>query len=188
MHRDNGNLGCLVIWLIVVAVALAVLAVAGAAENQRGGAVAAQRAHNPQVPGSTPGPAKSPETPGRRRAARSVVRNPLNDPAPAPAGFVTRRMRVTAYCPCRRCCGRWADGRTACGKPVTANGGRFVAADRAIPFGRAVSVPGYAGGRPVPVLDRGGAIRGDRLDVFFPTHDQALTWGVQYLEVRIWSR
>jgi 3D (Asp-Asp-Asp) domain-containing protein len=97
----------------------------------------------------------------------------------------TRHMKVTAYCPCSICCGRWADGMTASGKPITANGGRFVAADRALPFGTLVVVPGYADGKPVPVLDRGGAICGDRLDVFFPSHGEALDWGVRWLDVQI---
>lgn len=68
---------------------------------------------------------------------------------------------------------------------MTANGGRFVAADRSLPFGTLVRVPGYADGEPVPVLDRGGAIRNDRLDVFFPSHDEALEWGVRWLDVQI---
>jgi 3D (Asp-Asp-Asp) domain-containing protein len=94
-------------------------------------------------------------------------------------------MRVTAYCPCRKCCGRFADGRTASGHTVAVNGGRFVAAPPELPFGRLVRVPGYHGGRPVPVLDRGGAIKGDRLDVFFPSHRTARQWGVRWLPVTI---
>lgn len=104
--------------------------------------------------------------------------------APLPDGktVVTRSMRVTAYCPCRQCCGKYADGVTASGKPVTYNGGRFVAAPKSLPFGTVVNVPEY--GR-VEVIDRGGAIKGDRLDVFFPTHQEALNWGVKNLEVQI---
>ena len=93
-------------------------------------------------------------------------------------------MRVTAYCPCPQCCGRWSDGFTASGLPVTANGGRFVAADpKVLPVGSQVRVPGYNDGKPVPVLDTGSAIVGDRLDVFFPTHDEAVAWGVRWLDV-----
>jgi len=95
-----------------------------------------------------------------------------------------RRVRlfvVTAYCPCKICCGPRARGITASGKPVTANGGLFVAADKSVPFGTQISIPGYNGGKPVPVLDRGGAIRGNRLDVYVPTHRTALIWGRQQL-------
>jgi len=98
---------------------------------------------------------------------------------------VAGRYTVTAYCPCRKCCGPCADGRTASGHPVSHNGGRFAAAPRAIPFGTMVSIPGYNGGLPVPVLDRGGAIKGRRLDVFFPTHEAALEFGIRRnVEVR----
>lgn len=97
----------------------------------------------------------------------------------------SKLFRVSAFCKCSKCCGRWADGMTAFGKPVTANGGQFVAADRSLSFGTLVVVPGYADSKPVPVLDRGGVIRGDRMDVFFPTHDEALEWGVRWLDVQI---
>lgn len=91
-------------------------------------------------------------------------------------------MKVTAYCPCDKCCGPYADGITASGLPVSANGGRFVAADKRYSFGTKLRVPGYG---TVSVLDRGGAIKGNRLDVFFPTHEQALRWGVQFLNVEV---
>ena len=94
-----------------------------------------------------------------------------------------RTMVVTAYCPCTACCGPSARGITASGRPVSANGGRFVAADRDLPFGTTLIIPGYNNGRPVEVLDRGGAIRGNRLDVFFPTHREARQWGVRRLRV-----
>ncbi len=88
--------------------------------------------------------------------------------------------RVTAYCPCELCCGAEADGITASGLSIDANGGRFAAADPAVPFGTVWMIPGYG---TVPVLDRGEAVRGNHLDVFFPTHAEAMTWGVQWLDV-----
>jgi 3D (Asp-Asp-Asp) domain-containing protein len=94
-----------------------------------------------------------------------------------------RRMVVTAYCPCTECCGPNARGITASGRPVSANGGRFVAADTDLPFGTLLLIPGYNDGRPTEVLDRGGAIKGNRLDVYFPTHEEAKRWGVRRLEV-----
>lgn len=95
-------------------------------------------------------------------------------------------MEVTAYCPCKICCGRRAHGMTASGKSVRYNGGRFVAADTdVLPFGTRVSIPGYHDGTPVPVIDTGGAINGHRLDVFFRTHAAAEEWGRQMLRVHV---
>jgi 3D (Asp-Asp-Asp) domain-containing protein len=100
----------------------------------------------------------------------------------------TIRMRVTAYCPCGRCCGRHADYRTASGYSVWVNRGKLVAADtRVLPFGSIISVPGYDDTHPVPVLDRGGKIKGNRLDVLFPTHKQAMAWGTKWLDVTVWE-
>lgn len=90
---------------------------------------------------------------------------------------------VTAYCPCEKCCGEFADGVTASGHIIEPND-CFVAADPNISFGTCLSIPGYAGGRMVSVEDRGGAIQGNRLDVFFPTHDEALAWGIREFEVK----
>ena len=92
-------------------------------------------------------------------------------------------MRVTAYCACEKCCGRWADGITASGHIIVRDD-CFVAAPRSLPFGTMLIVPGYNAGEPVPVRDRGGAITEGRIDVFFGTHQQALEWGVQLLRVR----
>ena len=98
------------------------------------------------------------------------------------------RMKVTAYSPDERSCGIFADGVTASGYSVWTNAGRLVAADTdLLPFGTILRVPGYDAGRAVPVLDRGAAIRGHRLDLLFPSHEAALEWGVQELEVEVWD-
>lgn len=100
----------------------------------------------------------------------------------------TMWMTVTAYSPDHRSCGKWADGITASNKSVWTNAMRLVAADkRILPFGSLVSVPGYADGEIVPVLDIGGAIKGARLDVLYPTHSIARQWGVQRLPVVVWE-
>jgi len=96
----------------------------------------------------------------------------------------TVRMRVTAYCPCPKCCGNYSDGKTACGHTICP-GDAFVAADKKCPFGTEMIIDGYQNGKPVKVLDRGGAIRGNKLDVFFHTHNEALKWGVKYLDVKV---
>jgi 3D (Asp-Asp-Asp) domain-containing protein len=113
---------------------------------------------------------------------------------------VTRLLEITAYCDCGDCCGwerTWygravhSDGPNR-GKPKevgrTASGTRAargtIAADTArYPFGTVMQVEGYGFGR---VEDRGGAIKGDRIDLFFPSHGEALQWGRRRLPVRIW--
>ncbi len=94
------------------------------------------------------------------------------------------RMRVTAYCTCPRCCGKFAQGRTANMHKVR-RGDVFVAADKRVPFGTEMIIPGYNQERPVEVKDRGGLIKGKRLDVFFNNHKVAQKWGARYLDVLV---
>ena len=97
-------------------------------------------------------------------------------------------MTVTAYSPDHRSCAPFADGITASGRSVWTNAGNLVAADtRILPFNSLITVPGYAAEEVVPVLDRGGAIKGARLDVLYPTHERALQWGVQRLPITVWE-
>lgn len=89
-------------------------------------------------------------------------------------------FKLTAYCPCPQCCGEWADGITYTMTEATA--GRTVAVDpKVIPLGSTV----YINGTPYVAEDIGGAIKGNRIDVFFPDHQTALQFGVQYAEVEI---
>lgn len=100
----------------------------------------------------------------------------------------TMHMLVTAYTPGERSCGKWADGVTASGYSVWTNGMKLVAADtRLLPFGTIVSIPGYDHGKPVPVLDRGGKIKGRHLDVLYSSRHRALDWGVKHLTVTVWK-
>lgn len=95
-------------------------------------------------------------------------------------------MEVTAYCACKKCCGPNAIGLTASGRSVSYNAGRFVAADTTVlPFGTKLAIPGYHGEQPVEVIDRGSAIKGNKLDVFYPSHEEALRWGRQTIRVTI---
>ena len=90
-------------------------------------------------------------------------------------------MEVTAYCACEKCCGKWSDGYTASGHKIQV-GDKFVAAPKHIPFGTMLNIPGYG---IVPVLDRGGAIKVGRLDVFFESHQEALNWGIKHLVIKL---
>lgn len=131
------------------------------------------------------------------RRASSTTDNPADNSEPDPKRDIGRlgtpeqssewqtvQMRVTAYCPCPKCCGQYSDGVTACGHKIQP-GDVFVAADKRYSFRTEMIIPRYNDGQPVKVLDRGGAIQGDRLDVFFASHQEALEWGVRYLDVKV---
>lgn len=55
---------------------------------------------------------------------------------------------------------------------------------RVIPYGTRMYVPGYGFG---VADDTGSAIIGDHIDIFFPTYDQAASWGVHYEEITIYG-
>ncbi|MCC6970417.1 MAG: 3D domain-containing protein [Phycisphaerales bacterium] len=97
-------------------------------------------------------------------------------------------MIVTGYSPDSRSCGESADGITATLHSVDTNAHKLVAADpRVLPYGSMLSIPGYDSDLVVPVLDCGSAIKGNRLDLLFPTHEQARQWGKKKLLVTIWA-
>lgn len=97
-------------------------------------------------------------------------------------------MTVTGYSPDARSCGGTDDNLTSTLHHVTTNGSKLVAADpRLLPYGSMLTVEGYDQGQIVPVLDCGGAIKGRRLDLLFPTHEQARQWGVKRILVTVWE-
>jgi 3D (Asp-Asp-Asp) domain-containing protein len=128
-------------------------------------------------------------TPPVTDTGRELMRDITPPAAPAIASpVVTRklRMQVTAYCACTKCCGPNARGITASGLPVSFNNGAFVAADTSVlAFRTHIQIPGYNSGQAVQVIDRGGAIKGNHIDVYFPTHEEALQWGRQWLTVSV---
>ena len=87
-------------------------------------------------------------------------------------------FRLTAYCPCMKCCGK-TDGITSTG--TTATEGRTIAVDPlVIPYGSTVTIY-YEDGtvHTYTAEDCGGAIKENRIDVFFSSHDAARAFGVQ---------
>lgn len=86
--------------------------------------------------------------------------------------------KVTAYCPCSKCCGK-STGRTASGTKATP--GRTVAASSKFAFGTKLNI----GGHVYTVEDRGGAVNGNKIDIFVSSHSEALAWGVRYLPVSV---
>lgn len=87
------------------------------------------------------------------------------------------QFRITHYCACEKCCGK-TDGITATG--TTATAGRTIAVDpTVIPYGSEVAIF-YDDGRIVYYIaeDCGGAIKGNKIDVFVDSHEEALELGV----------
>lgn len=113
---------------------------------------------------------------------------PVKEPELASIG----RFKLTAYCSCRKCCGKYADNR-----PVDENGetivygsigvrlkaGVSIAVDpRVIPYGTDVVINGHT----YIAQDTGGSIVGNRIDVYFDDHQEALNFGTQYAEVFVY--
>lgn len=93
---------------------------------------------------------------------------------------------LTAYCPGRCCCGKWASGYTATGTWATE--GRTIAVDpKVIPYGSRVLLIWPDGTQHSYIAeDCGGGVNGNHIDVFFDDHQAARVFGVQsamaYLE------
>lgn len=87
---------------------------------------------------------------------------------------------ATAYCPCTKCCGPYAKGVTSSGLP--AERGAIAVDPRVIPLGSRVYVDGY--GFAV-AADTGSAIKGNRVDVCFSSHEEALRWGRKQVKVYV---
>ena len=91
-------------------------------------------------------------------------------------------LKVTGYCPCEICCGKWANGLTYTGDKA---GRGCVAIDPnagILRMGQRVYIEGYGYG---VCNDIGGAIKGWEADVCFDTHQEALDWGVKLVKVYV---
>ena len=102
-------------------------------------------------------------------------------------------FKLTAYCSCEKCCGSYAKNR-----PVDKNGNKIVygssgevlkegisvAVDtKVIPFGTKVII----NDKEYIAQDTGGAIKGNKIDVYFEDHQRASDFGVKYEEVFLFS-
>ena len=96
---------------------------------------------------------------------------------------------LTAYCGCPECCGEYGENR-----PLDENGNAIVVGAAGIPLEAGVSIAAdpsvialgttvYIDGQPYTVHDTGGAIEGNRIDVYFADHAEALAFGVRYAEI-----
>ncbi|MGN0322729.1 MAG: hypothetical protein ACI4DZ_06420 [Oliverpabstia sp.] len=89
-------------------------------------------------------------------------------------GTYLGRFKLTAYCTCSICCGKWAGGGTASGAAPTP--GRTVAM-AGVPFGTKLSINGHI----YVVEDRGTAY--GHVDILMASHEAALQFGAKYADV-----
>lgn len=69
-----------------------------------------------------------------------------------------------------------------CSDGTKAEKGTIAADLSRYPYGTRMHVPGYGWGE---VHDKGSAIKGNHIDVFFPSEEEARAWGRKYLDVTI---
>jgi 3D (Asp-Asp-Asp) domain-containing protein len=107
---------------------------------------------------------------------------------PPPAGTRWVPVKTTGYCPCWRCCGAFANGRTAINRDVQQFPFGIAVEPKLLPYRIELDVPGY--GRAL-VDDTGGAMRQSaqqgtvHLDLRFETHQTALNWGVRRMWIAV---
>lgn len=90
-------------------------------------------------------------------------------------------FEVTGYCPCEKCCGK-TDGITKSG--VKAISSKTIAMDKKYPMGTEVIIEGFEN-IVFEKQDIGGAIKGNKIDIYFDTHQEALNFGRQTKKVWI---
>ena len=115
---------------------------------------------------------------------------------------VEKKLLITAYCKCKKCCGwerKWYGSSVYASGPnkgarkrigITASGTHAkkgtIAADLSLyPFNTIMFIPDYGYGR---VEDCGSGVKGEHIELFFGSHQQALQWGKQTKRVKIWFK
>lgn len=106
-------------------------------------------------------------------------------PQPEPQLEYICEFTITGYCPCEKCCGKWAGGNTASGTIPTA--GRTVGADWDIlPAGTGIYIEGIDSYRTVEdkpaqaIIDR---YDGKIIDVYCDSHSDAKKIGRQQVKI-----
>lgn len=129
-------------------------------------------------------PASTNQTaPAQKSTVSQPVEQPREEVQDSSAGEeAVKEMTVTATAYTAYCTG--CSGTTATGIDLRDNPNqRVIAVDpRVIPLGSKVWVEGY--GEAI-AGDTGGAIKGNKIDVFIPTQESAMAWGVKTVKIRI---
>lgn len=124
----------------------------------------------------------TPETP------LETTENPAEDYSSLDGLELIGTFRATAYCPCVKCCGIWSEEHPDRGEDYvqrTSSGtipqeGRTIAADwDVLHEGSEVILNGHT----YIVEDTGGAVKGNAIDIFFESHEAAVAFGVQEVDL-----
>lgn len=99
------------------------------------------------------------------------------------AAYKSMRVKATAYtASCKGCSGITATGINLKKNPNA----KVISVDpKIIPLGSKVYVEGY--GMAV-AADTGGAMRGNKIDVFIPSKSKALQWGTKTVNIKVYKK
>lgn len=97
------------------------------------------------------------------------------------------KFTATGYCPCSKCCGK-TNGITSSG--AKAQAGVTVAMPKGYSFGTKLLIKDtnenlLNGGETYVVQDRGGAIKNNKIDIFFNSHSEALKFGKRTVYLKV---
>ncbi len=113
-------------------------------------------------------------------SASDSVLETIEDTAPeTPTEIYAGRFTTTAYCSCRKCC---KGGKNLTKSGTIPRAGHTISADlNVFPLGTKLRI----GDVVYTVEDSGSGIKGNKLDIFFNSHNQALQYGRQSADVYI---
>lgn len=176
IQRRSANIRFLIFILVILAVGFAI------------GYTSAYAATRVQEPPDAPAAKVEVTVAPGPEALLEAMERPAEDYSSLDPLELIGTFTATAYCPCVECCGVWSADHPDHGDDYvqrTSSGtipeeGRTIAADPdVLPIGSEVIIAGH----PYVVEDTGGAIKGHRIDIYFESHEAALEFGVQEVDL-----
>jgi 3D (Asp-Asp-Asp) domain-containing protein len=115
-------------------------------------------------------------------ATKATAKTTVKKAAAKTAAYKTITVKAYAYTVnCKGCSGITATGLNLKKNPSI----KVIAVDpKVIPLGSKVYVEGY--GYAI-AADKGGGIKGNKIDVFMPTKAKAIQWGVKTVKVKVYK-